>query len=381
MWYLTLSNPGHPLSPRRQHALQDPDSHAHSPRRRCEQDSKQVTSPTSCSHPFVDHSTDNERPSQSAINCNLYPDLSGICQGRRAELLSLSGASSHLDLSMPDYARPLSPNSVPSVQMADYSRPSSTAVSDVLEPPSYPQLHQTQIQNLNLVRSKQPTNAGSHTPNPTARESSLAPGTMSGNKDHNSECGDNGGYPALANTRASNVAQTLSASTRPSAAKEARDASYSGKQRLTSINSRETLTERTKACLDPANVGKAEHCNIAATSPLTKTPNDAVKSKKEGRSSNVGVNVLSENDQRLNPTTQRKTSPDDHDTASVSSKPSGDLKRRRLKDTNEAENVRTDRGAQMETCSKDSRPNASKGRGKLATPNLLRSSSGNVVRR
>lgn len=392
MWYHSLQHFGNPLSPRRQKGTPVPNVHAHSPLRHDSRASDLVESPSrrpdppgttkSRPQPVLESLFDDSKQYQSNLVASIYNEFGDVYQRHQAEMLRESGNSSYHDTSMPDYSRPLSPNSVPSVQMVDYSRPPSDTASETLEPTFSVQIHPHKGRIPSWFKARQ-TSSGNgeyvhHTGNVDMGSRVEA---LNESQEGGLEKGIEHGIVTPANSRVQSATHTLSTLTRPSAAKEARDASYNGKQRVNSITSRETPVEGARNDPKVGSSGKPEEGNDdCSSSILTRSPTNEVKSKKEGRGSNMGLNIHSKHSQNSSRATSGQRRPDENNIGSQDNTPSGDPKRRRLGDAPGVENMSTSQDVRMVAFEKGLESIPSTVKGRLVARHALQSSSGNSVR-
>ena len=403
MWYQALPQFKNPLSPRKAKDV-DPDSHAHSPRRESEQ-GRSIMTPSSTTHatpisralempsalsfatankhgesrnvihqqpihlpdPFVgDTRAQRGLPSSFSQWLREYqkhpPSIGDVSMRDRSTV-----SSSDHDQSMPDYSRPISPNSLQSIQMADYSRPPSysSALSHTYadsHPPSTSSSEASRqasdwehaisaVYSVPMVGSQ---HSKGQNPNQTTRVEDAGKEASttgdSGTEEQNSSYFEEGlaayspgrvptaGINAPANTRANSAANTPPAATRPSAAKEARESSYTGKTRVASITTREgpspairSASEgnvRTRTSSHTPTSGK--DVNVSKPQAIMKTPSSDVKGKKEGRVTNIELDVPPKHQLSLTRTASGSHEKENSRTGRETGLHAGDQKRRRV---------------------------------------------------
>ena len=400
MWYQATPQFKNPLSPRKAKEV-DPDSHAHSPRHEAGK-RYPIMTPTSISDaapvnrdlgktstsksaatssherpPNHIHRNSIELPDPFVGNtCSvggipssfsqwlgdyrkLPPSISDIAMRDRSTV-----SSSDHDQSMPDYSRPISPTSLQSIQMTDFSRPPSfiSALSQAAArsyPPSLSnhdesrQVSEWEQYLAGLAVEPVPQRAkGQNTVQGTDvadHDKTTSTPHCSNNEEHIDSLFEEGltayspvrmpanGTFAPANTRASSAANTPPGATRPSAAKEARDSSYTGKARVASITTREVLPSSVR----PASEGSARICKASQIPTASKygtgskhevdskTPSSDVKSRKEGRTANIELDVPPKHQQNLTRTTPTNLDKENSREEDEAILPAGDQKRRR----------------------------------------------------
>ncbi|KAG8533712.1 uncharacterized protein KY384_001453 [Bacidia gigantensis] len=413
MWYQSMPHPEDYISPTKMQVT-DPTIHAHSPRR---DNVKIVPLPTLSSasqrgqpNTTVDVSIRNvagTRPKDSLTRPGAHmpdpfidepktygPKLLSFSDGIRtlqnahanyagfnAINRNAASSSSH-DVSMPDYSRSHSPN-----ETSEASRiPShaSTALHHQIQT-SYPTSinsqagsrslsewehalaglgpvpdsasHKiSQVAEQNTIIEKL-TGKESLSKAPIGREVATQPPGVATNES-SPERIITGGILAPANTRAGSVADTPPGARRSSASKQARDASYSGKQRVTSITTKEDLASSkysipreskklSKGSRKSAQ-GVLEHTEELATaeenahqrSYSSEMPSNGIRSKKEGKAMNSMTIEMDAPPKRQHSLSQTLALGHDKENLTVEDSailPAGDLKRRRLTPANERE--------------------------------------------
>ena len=403
MWYQAIPQFKNPLSPRKAKDV-DPDSHAHSPRHELGQRRSMMTPASITRATPVNHALDMVYSLKSPIakghgesqTCNLeqpmrLPDPFVSDPHPQGELSSSfskwlreyqthppsvsdvtmhdrsTASSSDHDQSMPDYSRPISPNSLQSIQMKDYSRPPSftSAFSHTFpdaQPPSISSRGASR-QALDwehalsaacsapMASLQHPTGQNS---GETSRIEDTGKNTFatrdSTTEEQSSTFFEEGlaayspgrvpftGIFAPANTRASSAANTPPAATRPSAAKEARESSYSGRTRVTSITTRDgppsAVRSASEGNVKPRTVSlistKSNGGSMPKCQTIIKTPSSDVKSRKEGKTASIELDVPPKHQPSLTRTASSSYDKENARIGGETGSPAGDQKRRRV---------------------------------------------------
>ena len=284
--------------------------------------------------------------------CKHPPSISDIAMRDRSNV-----SSSDHDQSMPDYSRPISPTSLQSIQMTDLSRPPSfiSALSQAATnscPLSLSNREgsrqvsdweqslagfatKSNPQHLKDQNTVERTDAGDHdrkgsTPQSSRNEENFDSFFEEGLAAYSPGRAPANGTFAPANTRVSSAANTPPGTTRPSTAKEARESSYSGKPRVASITTREVIPPSIRPASEgSARTGKVSHIPAAGKYGAVFKPQADVKSRKEGRTANIELDVPPKHQQNLT-----RISPSSHDKGNTCEgneafSPPGDQKRRK----------------------------------------------------
>ncbi|KAL9100270.1 MAG: hypothetical protein Q9163_004330 [Psora crenata] len=399
MWYQAALQFDNALSPHRAKEV-EPDSHAHSPRkpgrirsglassneahhvlnnntvdsgtvRRFPNTSANLRAkqPMHLADPFIgDLKPVDGRPS-SFLQWHKDSERSHSCSAEIARRDGSTVSSSDHDQSMPDYSRPLSPTSLRSVQMLDYSRqPSFTngrsrAMPDSSREPSLrsrvssrqisgweqalsgfgplPVSMVQEAEQARLVPTSTHPAEDSITPDPRipSIEEHMSGFFEEGIAAYGPERVKVNCNLAFVNTRASSVADTPPAGTRSSAAKEARNLSYSGKARVVSITTRDSPPSvaqpapQDSAASHRSVSGRSEKKDIFTpnTPPaIKKLPSDNVKSRKEGRVSGIGLEVPRVDQCKASPDSVSDANKENIHASVDADTPRGDSKRRRI---------------------------------------------------
>ena len=207
---------------------------------------------------------------------------------------------------MPDYSRSVSPNSLPSIQMLDYSRQASGTRS-----PSFTASIHSQAMSLSSKAETRQCSGWEQIPIGT--KSTQLPVVEEQNKEH---------------------------PIRPSAAKEAREASYTGKQRVTSITARESPGVTVRSTSDsvikhlqrmPSQPMQEAEDTSRNQNNLAKMPQmHEVRSKKEGRLSSIEIDVPMKHRQGLTRSSVGELDKENARSNEVFASSIGDSKRRRI---------------------------------------------------
>ena len=353
MWYQATLQFDNPLSPRRL-TTSKAELHAHSPRHTPRSAHNQVTLSGASLRPDAIGIFANTVPLQlpdpfiADVNAAYVQSMPQIewptgmdtNQMPKKNITFSRGSASISDVSMPDYSRSLSPKSLPSVQMLDYSHPPSLHGSQTFTAPfdskpaaissrsaSYQYCNGEQpsagfgqielplaVHDADSIAMLPPTQPPTDGMTPTFRSSTSNQADDSFNIYAITESPTRisiDGTLAPTNTRANSAANTPPSATHPSAAKKAREASYSGKKRVTSIASRDQMASvacnlasdsTAKISRQPRSMSlgallKSKESPNFAT--MTKTPSSEIRSKKEGRLSNIGLDIPSKHQQSL----------------------------------------------------------------------------------
>lgn len=382
MYYQASEQMYNPLSPPKTIEL-DPDSHAHSPRHQ-----RQAPSPTGRTRvdakrcpprlphevievPFprrpllhdqadVSHSWCMHDPFVGSMNPSIPNSWRNLTRNssKSNDIMMTDHntlSSSSRDQSMPDYSHSISPTtlSLRSYALPDNSRPISPASlrSELIADYSRP---------ISLINSRQPSDfeqtlsgAKSLSREALAHDFDLNDqralscldsdaGMREGHFNdpmaaHDSRMVPSNGTLAPANTRVSSAANTPTAGTRPSAAAKARASSYNGvPQRVVSVTVRDAASPMTcSAFAKNQNSSSASHQaeiyeeRSSKSQPvIRKKPSMNVKGKKEGRTSEIGLSTTSQ----WSPSTVSVGSheKDNHQTSKTRSTTTGGSKRRRI---------------------------------------------------
>ena len=335
MWYQAISHFDNPLSPAKVKPV-DPDSHAHSPRRQLKHKGKPTGTEAHPSrilpNPFIDDDKSvgmTQASLQWQQRSQGIPPYSADVTMRDRSVVP----SGDQDLSMPDYSRANSPESLRSLQMMDYSRPPSftSAMSQVFRETYFTpsasrqgesrrmsdwEQAQSGIEAMPLVS----TTAGEQleqTPTQDrakgreeGQRSTLQ--TVSGPEDITSFFDEGmaaytpgrvaaGGTRPPANTRVSSAAHSPPAMACPSAARNARESSYSGKQRVSSITGQEVPASQrsnpprydNKSSRIPTST-RLEHIEPKSPKPphlVQYSPSGDIKGRKEGKLADIELDV------------------------------------------------------------------------------------------
>jgi len=378
IWYQSAQQFHNPLSPRKMKEA-DPDSHAHSPRRESPKKDgarsnvdrpiapprmpKSFANPPAFRQsaisrmPFSAYSQDPFIGSSEATNWESWKHATRNSSGSGDISMPdhFTASSSGRDQSMTDYSRPISPSSFRSNPMPDYPRPTSAASKPTSdwERSLYGTVRADIVASekgegaTEVAASEHDHNSEEHVSQFTEMMAALSPSRTS-----------NSGTHAPANTRVSSANNTPPAAPRPSAAAEARASSYSGKVRTVSITTRDPPPPIVPLNVDSAPKSRSSSRNSEshhadghddgtpkASSTIKKKPTGSVKSRKEGRSSDVGLDVPlhSRAPRRLSGQSSYHNDKENVEARDTSSPFGSDNKRRKTSDN-------IDGGASLEVC-------------------------------
>ncbi|KAL9129778.1 MAG: hypothetical protein Q9217_001854 [Psora testacea] len=389
-----------------------PDSHAHSPRREPSQSRCGITPSTEPYHlhntKSVDATTTRQlakssgnmtlqqtvhlsdpfvndgRPMGTTPSSSLHwqKDLQR-CQaynGGGAMAAHTTLSSRDHDQSMPDCSRPLSPTSLRSVQTPDYTRsPSFTserghATPELSHPSSFwsracsrqmsgweqalsgfgplpvsvvQEAAHTSLETTGGQPADGRTPSGQHAPDIEEHVGGLF-------EDGIAVCSPDrfgiSGNLTPVNTRASSAANTPHATSRPSAAKEARVSSYSGKARVVSLATRNLPPSAVRSNLESSAKPRSTSYKSASgilenkdittlyTQPvITKTPSGNIKGRKEGKAGEIGLEVPCNDETKAFRASSRDYNKGNPHTSEETITPRGDSKRRRISDNIESD--------------------------------------------
>ena len=277
---------------------------------------------------------------------------------------------SDCDQSMPDCSRPLSPTSLRSVQMADFSRPPSFTnarihtIPDSNRSPSLCDgarsrqmsgweqalsgLGPLSVAAVQEAKGKPLENTSDEVGEGRAPLVEYARDNGDGFFEEGlSTCTPDrakvDGTLAPVNTRVSSAITTPSTETRASSTREARYSSYSGKARVVSHTTRDPPTFAARSALGSSTkerstshkspFGTLEEKDIEnpkAQSVFNKMPASDVKGRKEGRTSEINLEVPCDDDHKACSASHSGHNKENHDASGMANTPRGDNKRRRI---------------------------------------------------